>query len=209
MTDHIIIVGGGGHAGVVIQAIRQAGGITIVGIADDTLLPGSLAHDYQVLGDPLSVFATHSYPLVMAIGSGIGRAKYIGLETLKGRWFSVVHPHSTFAGKFPGLGCFFAAGSRIGNGCQIGRGVIINTNASLDHDSEIGDFSHLGPGAVTGGHVKIGAHTMIGIGAMIRDHLTIGSNCVIGMGAVVLEDVPDNCTVWGNPGRIVRRLEAA
>ena len=39
---------------------------------------------------------------------------------------------------------------------------------------------------------------------MIGD-IKIGNNVVIGAGSVVTKSVPDNCTVVGNPARIIRR----
>ena len=43
----------------------------------------------------------------------------------------------------------------------------------------------------------------IGAGAKVLGPITIGSNVKIGAGSIVLKDVPDNCTVVGNPGRVV------
>jgi len=34
--------------------------------------------------------------------------------------------------------------------------------------------------------------------------ITIGENAVVGAGTVVTRDVPDNATVVGNPGRLMR-----
>ena len=34
---------------------------------------------------------------------------------------------------------------------------------------------------------------------------TIGNNVVVGAGCVVVHDVPDNCTVVGNPARVVKQ----
>ena len=45
----------------------------------------------------------------------------------------------------------------------------------------------------------------MGAGAKILGNITIGDNVRIGAGAVVIEDVPDDCTVVGNPGRIVKQ----
>ena len=39
--------------------------------------------------------------------------------------------------------------------------------------------------------------------------IEIGNHVKIGAGSIVLRDVPDNCTVVGNPGRVVRRLKPA
>ena len=46
---------------------------------------------------------------------------------------------------------------------------------------------------------------VVGAGAKVLGPFTVGSGSKIGAGAVVLKEVPPNCTVVGNPGRIVRR----
>ena len=115
---------------------------------------------------------------------------------------NIFHPHSYQADKVLAEGTFFAVNSVVGAGSHVGNFCIVNTGAILDHDSTLGDFSHLCPGVVTGCHVKIGNRTTVGLGAMIRDHIMIGDNCTIGMGSVVLNDIPDNSTAWGNPARI-------
>ena len=46
---------------------------------------------------------------------------------------------------------------------------------------------------------------VIGAGAKVLGPFTVGSGSKIGALAVVLKAVPPNCTVVGNPGRIVRR----
>ena len=50
---------------------------------------------------------------------------------------------------------------------------------------------------------------MVSAGAKILGSFKIGDNCKIGAGSVVLKEVPPNCTVVGNPGRVVRREGAA
>ncbi len=99
-------------------------------------------------------------------------------------------------------------GARIGDGFFIdhGMGVVIGETA------EIGDNVTLFKGVVLGGtgkekgkrHPTIGHNVTIGTGAIILGSFKIGDNCKIGAGSVVLREVPPNCTVVGNPGRIVR-----
>ena len=67
----------------------------------------------------------------------------------------------------------------------------------------IGDFSHIAPGAVLCGNVKVGRKSFIGAGAVIRQGIIIGDNVMVGAGAVVIRDVPDNTTVVGNPQRVL------
>jgi acetyltransferase EpsM len=44
----------------------------------------------------------------------------------------------------------------------------------------------------------------VGIGVNVIQGITIGKWCTIGAGAVIISDVPDGCTVVGNPGRIIK-----
>jgi acetyltransferase-like isoleucine patch superfamily enzyme len=77
----------------------------------------------------------------------------------------------------------------------------------------IGDFSHIAPGAVLCGNVKIGKGTFVGANSVITQGINIGNNVIIGAGTVVIRDIPDNCTVVGNPQRIMvkegKKLKAA
>lgn len=51
---------------------------------------------------------------------------------------------------------------------------------------------------------KIGNNVLIGTGAKIIGNVTIGNNVKIGANAVVTKDIPDNCTVVGNPSVIIK-----
>ncbi|MGN0357585.1 MAG: serine acetyltransferase [Blautia sp.] len=53
----------------------------------------------------------------------------------------------------------------------------------------------------------IGDNVLIGTGAIVIGGIHIGNNVKIGAGAVVHKDVPDNCTVVGNPMRIICKKE--
>jgi len=52
--------------------------------------------------------------------------------------------------------------------------------------------------------VDIGADVWIGSGAIVMPGVTIGDGAVVGAGAVVLEDVPPNAIVVGNPAKLLK-----
>ena len=86
-----------------------------------------------------------------------------------------------------------------------GMGVVIGET------TEIGENVTLYKGVVLGGtgkeqgkrHPTIGHNVVISSNAIVLGSIKIGNNVKIGAGSVVLDDVPDNCTVVGVPGRIV------
>lgn len=51
--------------------------------------------------------------------------------------------------------------------------------------------------------------TWIAIGSLIAAGVTIGEGAVVSAGSVVLEDIPANCLVRGNPAQLVRRIRRA
>lgn len=87
---------------------------------------------------------------------------------------------------------------------KLGISVIINTRASIDHESTISDGSHIGPGVTLAGCVNIGKSSFVGTGSVIGPHVNIGSNTIIGAGSLVLTDIPDNVVAYGSPAKIIR-----
>lgn len=53
----------------------------------------------------------------------------------------------------------------------------------------------------------IGKNVWIAANATVIGGISIGDNAVIGGGAVVVHDVPENCTVVGNPARIISQAK--
>lgn len=84
---------------------------------------------------------------------------------------------------------------------NIGRSVIVNHHANIDHECTLEDGVHVAPGAVLCGCVHVMRSAMVGAGAVVLPRLTIGQNAVVGAGAVVTRDVPDGAVVTGNPAR--------
>jgi UDP-perosamine 4-acetyltransferase len=204
----VILVGAGGHALVLLDAL-MLNHTRILGLVDED---PSLA-DRKVLGFPIlggdAVLRQHapgSVRLVNAIGS-VGsmsrRASVYSKLCRDGHSFaSVVHPSATVSQHaVMASGVQIMAGAVIQARATIGEDTIVNTGATVDHDCLIGAHVHLAPGVTLSGAVHVGAETHIGSGATIIQGVHIGTRCTIAAGAVVLSNVADGTTVAGVPAR--------
>jgi len=88
-----------------------------------------------------------------------------------------------------------------------GEGVVIGETTIIGDDVLIYQQVTLGGTGNEHGkrHPTIGNNVIIGAGAKVLGNITIGNNVRIGAGSVVIDDVPDNSTVIGVPGRVVRK----
>lgn len=110
----------------------------------------------------------------------------------------------------------FITGIEIHPGAKIGKGFFIDHGMGIviGETTEIGDNCVLFHNVTLGGtgkhkgkrHPTIGHNVMIGTGAILLGPITVGNNVKIGANTFVLmRDIPDNVTVAGVPGRIVKR----
>ena len=200
---NLVIIGAGGHAGVIIDAVHRRNDYRIVALLDDKHQPGEMIHGYEVKGKVSDVQKWMGHNYFIAVGDNSDRLiLWSNLRSYGLTYVNVVHPRATICSPPKCVGTFFAAGSHVGPNSTVGSFSIMNTHACLEHDSRMGEFSHMGPCSVTGGSVSIGDITMIGLGAILRDGVTIGRKTKIGMGSVVTGNIGDNCVAYGNPARV-------
>lgn len=213
MSKELIIMGAGGHATVVLEAIRLCGQHIIKGFTTREELPNQTSWEgITWIGNDASIsrFEPESVTLVNGIGSAgktnAGRiALYTNWKSLGYEFGTIIHP-TAFVSPNSTLsdGVQVMAGAVIQPRVRIGANSIINTRAVLDHHCMIESHVHIAPAAVLCGQVRVGEGAHIGAGATVKQGVHIGRYSVIGAGAVVLHNVPERSTVVGVPAKEVR-----
>ena len=187
MSESIILIGGSGHAKVIMDCIRASGG-EIAGILDDGLTSGTTVLGVPVLGKTCDYEVYRDHAFVIAIGNNAVRARIAAAAPV--RWGTVI-----------GEGTVVMPGAVINAGAVVGNHCIINSGAVVEHDNRLGDFVHISPKAALGGTVTVGEGTHVGIGACVRNNLTICCGCTVGAGAAVVKDITESGVYAGVPAR--------
>ncbi len=128
--------------------------------------------------------------------------------------------HKLYGWGVPLLPRFISQVSRFFTQIEIHPGATIGRRFFIDHGSGvvigettiIGDDVLLYQGVTLGGtggergkrHPTLGNRVVVGTGAKVLGNITVGDNVKVGAGSVVVRHVPDNSTVVGVPGRVVR-----
>lgn len=209
----IVVLGASGFAQEVVWLLENNNEIkrewNILGFVDCADDKNPLG-DYEVIGDDeWLIHYPYTINAVCGIGNPFLRRKVINNIKCMNPTIcfpNIISPKATVSRftKF-GEGCIVCAGTIITTNVCLGDFVTINLNCTVGHGTEIGEYTTVNPGANISGNVLIGNNCDIGTATSIIQNKKIGANSVLGAGCVVISDIPGNCTVVGNPGRIVER----
>lgn len=119
---------------------------------------------------------------------------YLGFYHIMVEWFLGIElPRKTQVGK--GLIIYHGQALVINQAVKIGENCVLRNSTTIGH--KVLKNGTLSACPIIGDRVDIGANVCI-----IGD-IKIGNDVIIGAGCVVVKDIPDNCTIVGNPARII------
>ena len=205
----VVIVGAGGHALVVADALQAAGRVVIGFTGKDAAPSASPWPGLRIIGDDDALDPDGGYDLANGVGgTGAGpsrelrRAVQTRLELRGFRFIGVRHPdavvspHAVVADDVQIL-----ARAVVQAGARLERGALVNTGAIVEHGCRLGAFAHCASGSILCGDVEIGEDGHVGAGAVVRQGVRLEAGVVVGAGAVVLDAGDGEGALLGVPAR--------
>ena len=206
----IVVVGGGGHAKVLLNVLQRLPALRVLGYVDPQDRGSLLGFPWLGNDDQLKELSSRNLTIAAAIGIAKVSADSPRLTLLRklqdARFLlpPIVAPTALIASDVVlGDGTILFDGVVLQPGCRIGVACIVNTGATIDHDCSLGDDVHVAPGAAISGGVSIGDGSMIGVGACCIQGVRIAASCTIGAGSAVVSHCLEPGIYRGVPAKFV------
>lgn len=202
----IIVLSSGGHARVVVEALRSRNLNPFAMTDRNPDLKGAILFGLPVIGADNVVEELGPGNVVLANGlgnrarqadSGLGpRRQLFDHYLAKGYHFpQIVHAHAFVASDAElGEGTQVMAGAIVQSGASVGVNAVLNSGSLIEHDCKVGPHVHIAPGATLCGGTVVGEESHIGARAIILQGVKIGPRAVIAAGAIVTRDIAEQET---------------
>ena len=205
-----IVVGSGQFCNFIIQIIEDIKEIDCIGYLSENKKKNNKIKNYKCIGD--DTYLQNNKTLYDSVFPAIGnlkiRKKIISkILKYKKQITSIKHPSAIQSKSAKFKDSSLMTNSFLSNNVKIGKYSVIGTGSYIHHDTVIGQNCLIGGGAQIGASVTVEDNVLFGIGSVVASKsITIGCNSIIAAGTVVLENIPKNSLVLGNPGRVIKRI---
>lgn len=202
----ILILGAGRHAVEVYEWLVADSGYEMAGFFSEPEFLGQK----ELVGFPVYTDLTNLSGLhfVVGVGDPLLKSKLTEMALSSGLEPSnpLIHKTAIVSSRsilskgvviFPN--CVVSIGVKLAEHC------CLNASVSISHDTSIGAFTSLGPGAVVAGGVDVSTHVNIGAGATIKNGVAIAHGITIGLGAAVVSSLSEQATYVGVPAKNLRK----
>ena len=207
----IVIIGASGFATEVAWLIEEINSYKleweILGFVDDNYknFP-EYVNGYRVLGD-IDYIKQLSDDVFFVIGIGNGKIREKIAKKIGDRKFAIlIHPNTKISStNLIEEGAIICSGTILTVNIHIKKHCIINLDCTIGHGAILEDYTTVLPSTNISGNVKMSEFSTLGTGVKIIQGITIGKNVMVGAGSVIIRDTENNCTIVGNPGKIIKK----
>ena len=199
----LIIIGAGGHGRVIADIAQKLGVYETISFLDDSDTKESMG--LPIVGKTSDITKyIEVADVFVAIGNNTVRGEFVeSLLAMGANIPTLIHPSAVIGACVEiGVGTAIMAGAVVTPCSKLGKGVIVNTCSSVDHDCIIDDYCHIAVGAHVAGKVNLGEKVWIGAGVTIKNNVSICSDCIVGAGAVVIKDIIEVGIYIGIPAKM-------
>jgi sugar O-acyltransferase (sialic acid O-acetyltransferase NeuD family) len=206
LDNKIILIGYSGH-GFVVADTAIENQLKLVEYAENSIVQHNPFHLNYVGNENEKDFFEKNKEAKYLIGIGdntIREKIYNQIIEKQGEILTLISQSASISkSAIIGNGTFVNKNVSINAFVKIGANVILNTACIIEHDCEIADNVHIGPGAVLAGNVIVGKRSFIGANSVIKQGVSIGKDVIVGAGTVVLNNISDGKKIVGNPSRYI------
>ena len=219
MKKKVLILGGSGIGMIAASILERKEEFEVLGFLNDVEEKGTKIgkfKSFEVLGNTNDLNRylelPNTYVFIGYVGLSDEKNTYQKIDNLQipaEKYISVIDESAIYPDKFCkiGNGVMLSPLSQLSPDTTISDNCILLANSFVGHDSFLDRFAHIATNAVVGANVHVGKGVHIGSNATIREKVHIGDFSLVGAGAVVLNDVPANAIVVGNPAKILKIRE--
>jgi len=188
MNPRVVLIGAGGHAKVVNDALLAIGW-PVVAYVDPNKAVWLNAR--QIEGDDAGLSDPSGDPIVIGLGG-------VNPGALEFR-YGIMKKYIERGRAAPAVGdprAIVSASAQISQGSQVlvgsvvnacahlGEATIVNTRAVVEHDVTVGDGTHVAPGAIILGGATVGKFCLVGAGAIVLPGARVPDRTTIAAGSI-------------------------
>jgi UDP-perosamine 4-acetyltransferase len=193
----LLLLGAGGHAKVVLDALFSSGSKPVACLDPDPKLKGDTFSGVPIQGgeELIGAFPSSKYDLINGVGAprdNQRRKEVFERFRSQGYEFPPVVASSALcsASSSLGAGAQILTRAVVHPGAVIGENTIVNTGAIVEHDCAVGAHAHVAPGAILCGGVRVEEEAFNGSGAVVLPGLRVGRKALVAAGTVLRKDLP-------------------
>ena len=171
----LLIIGGGGHAKVVADAVLSIKEYQIIGFADDNMKVGThVFENYSIVSSIKGISTLKFDEFIVAIGNNEIRKSIFNSLSIYYKPTTIIHQNAIVSNYSKvGLGTVILAGAVVSCGVEIGENCIVNAATLIDHETVIEANCHIAQGVIIGSNCMIKELTNLELGKRINSHSII------------------------------------